>query len=383
MKTDMIAAMASRSLFIFALPLLIAGPARPLAGTPATALTGAAQAPRAGDLLDKYTENADKMKSIIFKEYSISEIVRTYSTPGQPPMRRTMHSEDEHRVDGKRGFWSFIRWGNVAPDGGWRDKGHDYGSRLYDGKCFYQHAKARGSKHRPNGRVIITRSNVERGSIQLATESTLLGFFSGNDGRIDTVLRKARRISVRNRMEKVGDSSCYVIDAVTRYGRKTVWIDPEKGHNVRKLVISRMPGDKNGYLTLKKGQKYDYRFEAQRFKKVENAWIPEQYSSRMAQYFDPKNVHSGKSDGKLLEVTLNPDHEALGSFSPLDVSNGASVYIMDIDRRTHTWQNGKVLNEDGTVIMDCTPGRKTDPQNVTPEWPTVNPPAPAVLFRTN
>ena len=195
---------------------------------------GAAQASTAAELLDRYAENADKMKSIIFKKYSITGIVRTYSTPGQPAMRRTMHSEDEHRLDGKRGIWSFTRWGNMPPNGAWREKGEFYQSRLYDGKCFYQHDKSRNSKIRPNGHVYLTRSNVERGSIQLATESMLLGFYSGNNGRIDKVLRQERRVSVRERMENVGGANCYVIDAVTRYGRQTVWIDPERGHNVRR-----------------------------------------------------------------------------------------------------------------------------------------------------
>jgi len=308
--------------------------------------------PTAFELLDKYGENADKMKSIIFKTYSLTEIVRTYSIPGQPAMKRKMHSEDEHRLDDKRGFWSYTRWGNVAPSGAWRDKGALYGSRLYDGKSFYQHDKSRNSKIRPNGKVYLTRSNVEKGSIQLATESTLPGFHSGNDGRIDKVLRQARRISVRGRMEKVGDSSCYVIDAVTRYGRQTVWIDPEKGHNMRKLIISRIPGDKNGYLTLKKGQKYDYHFEVHSFKKVEDAWIPEQYSCRMARYFNPKDVHRGKTDWKLIEVTLNPDHEALGSFSHDDVQNGAVVSIIGVERKTFTWQDGKIVDKTGQIVFD-------------------------------
>ena len=156
-------------------------------------------------------------------------------------------------------------------------------------------------------------------------------------------------------MENVGGANCYVIDAVTSHGRQTAWIDPENGHNVRKLVISRMPGDRNGYLTLKKGQKYDYHFEVQRFKKVEDAWIPEQYSCRMAQYFNPKDVHRGKTDGKLIEVTLNPDHDALGSFSPNYVQNGASVYIIGVKGKTYRWRDGQVVDKSGSkVVFDST-----------------------------
>ena len=165
--------------------------------------SAAARNPTAFELLDKYAENADKMKSIIFKTSTLTEIVRTYSTPGQPAMKHKMHSEHEHQLDDKRGFWSYTRWGNVAPGGAWRDKGALSGSRLYDGKCYYQHGRSRNSKTYPNGKVYLTRSKVEKGSIQLATESMLLGFHSGNNGRIDKVLRKGRRVSVRERMGNV------------------------------------------------------------------------------------------------------------------------------------------------------------------------------------
>lgn len=70
----------------------------------ATFQAGAAGAPTAADLLDKYTENADKMKSIIYKTSTLTEIVRTYSTPGQPTMKRKMHSEDEFRVGWRAWF---------------------------------------------------------------------------------------------------------------------------------------------------------------------------------------------------------------------------------------------------------------------------------------
>lgn len=264
----------------------------------------------------------------------------------------------------------------MAPGEEWRQKGDVYGNRLYDGKSFYQHDKSRRSKIYPNGHVYLTRSNVEPGSIQLATEvSKLLGFFSGNNGRIDKVLRQTRRLSVRDRMENVGGSNCYVIDAGTRYGKQTVWIDPEKGYKLRKIVISRGPGDKNGSLTLKRGQKYDYHFEVLRFRKAADARIPEQFTATMAQYFSPRDVHRGKSNGKLLEVALNPDHETLGSFLPDDVQNGAIVYIIGVKGRTYTWQDGKVVNNACDVIMDCWPKQKSGSRESQSEVPAKKPPS--------
>jgi hypothetical protein len=50
-------------------------------------------------------------------------------------------------------------------------------------------------------------------------------------------------------------------------------------------------------------------------------------------------------------VHLNPDHDAPGSFLPDDIRNGAKVYIRGIKGVTYTWQDGKVVDRQGQVVL--------------------------------
>ena len=54
-------------------------------------------------------------------------------------------------------------------------------------------------------------------------------------------------------------------------------------------------------------------------------------------------------------IALNPDHEALGSFVPSDVKNGAKVYITQNRGINYMWRNGRVIDKTGRVVLDYTP----------------------------
>ena len=103
-----------------------------------------------------------------------------------------------------------------------------------------------------------------------------MGFFNGDYERIDTVLRQADSISVRTEMAQIGDLQCYVIDAATKRGKYTVWIDPEHGYNIAKAEVRRS-GDRNDlhYGTrLKKDDNIFTSLENVRFERIDDVWVP-------------------------------------------------------------------------------------------------------------
>ena len=57
---------------------------------------------------------------------------------------------------------------------------------------------------------------------------------------------------------------------------------------------------------------------------------------------------------------LNPDHDALNSFVRNDVKNGATVFLGETPSVAYSWQDGKVIDKDGKVIMDCGVVKQTD-----------------------
>ena len=58
-------------------------------------------------------------------------------------------------------------------------------------------------------------------------------------------------------------------------------------------------------------------------------------------------------------MIFNPDFEALNAFVENDVKNGAKVWIVGVSG-TYTWRDGKVVDKDGKVVMDCLKKRKGD-----------------------
>jgi hypothetical protein len=159
--------------------------------------------------------------------------------------------------------------------------------------------------------------------------SEVMGYFYGDirpEERVDRVLRQAPSIRLRDRLERVGRSRCYVIEALTERGRYTLWIDPEHGYNIAKAEVFRNARQCDVVFGehWKGKMKMAYASLSNvRFKKIQDVWVLMEADCKT----DGEGIN-GKGWNKLhykrTEVVLNPDHEALGSFVP-DVEDGQEV----------------------------------------------------------
>ena len=62
---------------------------------------------------------------------------------------------------------------------------------------------------------------------------------------------------------------------------------------------------------------------------------------------------------KVTQFILNPDHEKLGSFKTDFITNGADVSMEPFRSNVIlNWQDGKVIDKNGSVIMDLTEKNK-------------------------
>jgi hypothetical protein len=156
-----------------------------------------------------------------------------------------------------------------------------------------------------------------------------MGYFFGDDERVDSILRRSEKVSVRDRLERVGRSKCYVIDAVTGRGRYTLWIDPEHGCNIAKAESSQETGDlSDGDRRLPRGRgKYSY-LKNVKFEKIDGVWVPMEGDMEFG-HQEPGSDYRQKKHHKRREVILNPDHEALRSFYPDDIPSGTEVHVQD------------------------------------------------------
>ena len=209
---------------------------------------------------------------------------------------------------------------------------------LWDGESFIQYRH--GSQL--TGSAVFIKKNDDGKKRMIATEykgAPLMGICGGDYDRIDSILRKADNISLRQKTEQVGNSQCYVIDAVTKRGKYRIWIDLEHGYNIAKIELKKRKGDligsservKIGMLFLLKNV---------RFEKIDEVWVP--VEADMQQYQDDR-ISIIKWHHKRTKMTLNPDHNTLGSFVPDDIPDRTQVSVLGEFGKKYTWQNGKAV----------------------------------------
>ena len=152
---------------------------------------------------------------------------------------------------------------------------------------------------------------------------------------------------------------CYVLDAdVPGDGKYTVWIDPVHDYHITRMLIEKGSGDRIGndyqHIFLKEDGRYKYSYEVLEFEKTEGEWFPKKYKMR-------KNSKNGghfsryERIASFTMITINPDHDALGSFLPDDIPNGSNVNLKALPGRMEFlnrffWQDGKVVDKDGREV---------------------------------
>jgi hypothetical protein len=135
-------------------------------------------------------------------------------------------------------------------------------------------------------------------------------------------------------MELVGQSQCYVIDAISKRGKYTLWIDPEHGHNIAKAEVFRDPRECVATIGERaKGMTRSMYCSIRnvRFKKIEDIWVPVEADTQRRSENTAGSVLLQEIHLKRTEVILNPDHEALRSFYPDDIPPEVEIMGFDSD----------------------------------------------------
>jgi hypothetical protein len=283
--------------------------------------------PSAMELLDKYAATQAELQSFTIKSWSLHDFHAT--TSGGRTRKKTL-TVNELRFDGERIFRRYGYYYNdeikIGRTGTPRPKTKLPGKimiRVYDGKCFI--VFKRGDKF-----LRIQRENAREHASDILDghfgSREIMGYFakdSWHEGnRIDGVLRKANSMSARERMERIGASECYVIDAESPRGRYTVWIDPQHGYNIAKAEVFR--GARQCKTTGGRSNNCKSFFASVsnvRFRKIEDVWVPMEADVEIRYEANQDGTGQMKTHHKRTEVILNPDHEALRSFYPEDIPN--------------------------------------------------------------
>lgn len=187
----------------------------------------------------------------------------------------------------------------------------------------------------------------------------MMGYVQGE--RINEILAGAEHLEMRQ--GKLRGVDCYVIDAaVKEHGNFTLWIDPNHDYHIVKSRSRQKEGDYYYAKKLPKNSSRDTVLEVMDFQQIGGSWFLKKFKTTV-RTIDGGNLGGQSTITDITNIVLNPDHNALKSFILDDIRNGASVFITALPASLKfIWRDGKVIDKDGKVIMDCT-SKKQDKSN--------------------
>jgi hypothetical protein len=198
-------------------------------------------------------------------------------------------------------------------------------------------------------RAYITTKDVKETQNQLLEYASnggpLDGIIYGNNHKsVADLLSNASSLHLMGNQEEIAGTFCSVLEAVTKYGKVTAWITPDKGYNALKWSIHRTSQDFLDDKTLsEKGLKVCKSvFEASEIQKIGDQYIITKggFTQEDITLDDQKNTRNNKYERT--EVILNPDFEALRAFE-INLPEGTVVSNEDIPCIKFVWTDGKLV----------------------------------------
>ncbi len=308
----------------------------------------------ARQVLAQFAKSRKNLSSFIVKSYEKSTYIYTgFKGTG------TGYRKHEWRFDGQHCKNITYLWGDISiRDRDVKEEDADYHSDLWDGQTGYifdRHNKA-------SGNVIISKKSDPGDHEKVCSESfkhthfgEIMGYHWGDDVPINELfLQTFATLQLREKRNNVRGVDCYVLEAtVPGRGEYTVWIDPVHDFHIARIRVQRKSGDRIYDDVLRENATAKGLFEVVEFEKVGEVWLPK--TSKMKRVSHSNDIHTNEEcEISFTQIILDPDHEKLGSFLPDDIPNGTQVWFRALPpSETFIFQDGKVIDVDGKIIMDC------------------------------
>jgi hypothetical protein len=304
--------------------------------------------PSAKDILGNYSKNRSAYDSFIAKCRLTQQFALTSLNEKYPARKGTDLHQEEFRFDGVRGCWLETWWGhingaaaNVPESNPWfryelfANNGREYWYGRANNSDIGQVNLGRDKLADNRGEDLMTHS---------FDGSGLLGYFYGDNERIDKILRDSPGVTVRDKTEQVGGRQCYIVDAKTDRGQYTLWMDPERGYCIAKATVARKAGDKSYGTALRGTDQVLVTVSNVKLVDQNGVWVPAggDIESRIEETGKYKLHQLAKVTE--MDITINPNHDALGSFDPNTViRSGAMVNVFTEVVTQYIWQEGGKL----------------------------------------
>ena len=170
--------------------------------------------------------------------------------------------------------------------------------------------------------------------------STYLSSYGKTEEGFVDLLKKSSDLVVKEQKEKINGHDCYVLEGTIEQGDAIVWIDPNTGFNIRKIIVSNIKdGEITGITDISEAVIDDIQIQ-----KVEDVWLPMSVSSTFVTRDSEGNIiNEAKTTYKRTQFEFNPDFEKLNAFEMDGIPNGTRIKDLDNGGLLYEWQNGKII----------------------------------------
>jgi len=319
----------------------------------------AAVHPSVSELIHKYAKTQDEFQPSFISKME-TKAVCTYNFPNMKVHANNVerYSTEEFRRDGSRAKIIKKSWGWMNSSRTRDENNKAYNSWLFDGSKFYAYGNGTVNDQFVEGypgKGSLKGEHEKKHSAQVAWKivrtEPFLGYFWA-EKRVDERILHDKDAYVHNKMQKVGEFQCHVVTAKPEKGVQfKVWIAPEHGYNIAKFECR----FGEGYDPIGPGRPYGKGSSTymagtiRSFKKIDATWVPMEMDYRENIKYPGGHIQKRRINYKRTEFLINPDHEALGSFLPDDIPNGALIFAHGT---RYTWQDGKLIPNKGNVTTD-------------------------------
>ena len=347
---------------------------------PADRAAGAAQTQAHDDgreqafkLLDQYQATMSHLSSCIFKSKGSCDWSAHYTADMDQSQsgHRIVYESEELRFDGSRYKLCSKRWGPWVPYT-YKESNSLYDFLLWDGTNQWAYhddpALGPGTAQPKRIRSWLSLTDGEHSRKDHGLDVTLgaavrvgylLGYSPLGLKRVDVILREAGAISVRGKPEVVGGAACSVIDADTKAGRASIWLDPQRGYLIAKAEYHVRGGDFDGVHLQKPGTVMEFKMTGTRFKKVNETWVTMAGTMEIHKVWLPDGYENYLENYAISEITLNPDFSTMtNAFALEDVREGAQVRVNSA-RENYVWRSGMILPS-ATGVYQKSPRPQTE-----------------------
>jgi len=320
---------------------------------------------RALELVDKYAETQDKLRSSFISKSKTTNKFKGFIHERPALKKDKLYKTNlklELRSDGNRHYGSHKTWGDRFGMHTTTEEHACHGYNLWDMNTLYDynyHPDTPADWPDKNGSAYLTPKNKLGTSTSNSNIWTSVygrpgrGFFYGGNVRIDSEMREAETISLQPEREEINGSECYVINAKAKGCRYKIWIDPKHNYHIAQAIVERdwwSFSRPEGYSKKPTPGKSRTVLKNVRFKKVGDVWLPAEFDYTLNKNTVRGDYFQSHCHHKITKFMINPDHDALRSFEPAFIKNGAMVRIKGLDGIVYTWQDGKLVDENGKKV---------------------------------